>query len=79
MITAQGYDTDDLTQRQYYVYSILKKHNAALASRFIAASIRQNHSLNKFDNYTDDCDFLKNIDQIELYNKYGINMKTLYV
>lgn len=79
MITAQGYDTDDLTQRQYHIYCILKKHNAAFASKFIAYSVQQNYSLNKFDNYTGDCDFLKNIDQIELYNKYGINMKTLYV
>lgn len=63
MITVQGYDTDDLTQRQY---RILKKQNAPFASKFIAYSVLQNYSLNKFDNYIGDCDFLKNIDQIVL-------------
>ena len=51
-----GYDTDDLTDRQNYVFH---KINGTLSKiNFIASCVRNNISLNLFNNYYGDCDFL---------------------
>lgn len=51
-----GYDTDDLADRQNYIFH---KINGTLSKiNFIATCVRNNISLNQFDNYYGDCDFL---------------------
>ena len=77
-----GYDTDDLTERQNYVFRKLYNNPAAknnlLALNFLSYSVSKNFIYRKFDNYEDDCGYLLNV-KIETLNKYGIDLKSLYV
>lgn len=67
-----GYDTDDLTDRQNYIFH---KINGALSKiNFIATCIRNNMSLNQFDNYYGDCDFLTD----RQLNDLGLDREKLY-
>lgn len=77
-----GYDTDDLTDRQNHIFRKLYNNSLAknnlLALNFLSYSIRKNYRCREFDNYEDDCDYLLNI-KIETLDKYGIDLKSLYV
>ncbi|WP_270466997.1 hypothetical protein [Butyribacter intestini] len=67
-----GYDTDDLTDRQNYIFH---KINGTLSKiNFIAACVRNNISLNQFDNYYGDCDFLTG----RQLNDLGLDKEKLY-
>lgn len=76
-----GYDTDDLTDRQNYIFHKMKKNRDGIpliAVDFVRYSVRKNFRLQKFDNYEGDCDFLDTFDAADLKAKYGIDMSTLY-
>ena len=60
-----GYDTDDLTQRQYHYFCKLNKGNKPgvvrmVALNFLEYSVRKNHVQGEFDNYNGDCEWLFN-------------------
>lgn len=77
-----GYDTDDLTDRQNHIFHKLYNNslvkNNLLALNFLSYSVRKNFRCREFDNYEDDCDYLLNVKK-ETLNKYGIDLKSLYV
>ena len=72
-----GYDTDDLTQRQYHYFCKLYQNANILALNFLRNCVSQNYSLGKFDNYSMDCDYLFNIDA-RILNMCGIDLNTIY-
>lgn len=78
----RGYDTDDLTDRQNHIFRKLYNNplaeNNLLALNFLSYSVRKNFRYREFDNYEDDCDYLLNVKE-ETLNKYGIDLKSLYV
>lgn len=76
-----GYDTDDLTDRQNYIFHKLN-HNSSngitmLALNFLRHCIRKNFSLKQFNDYDGDCDYLFDVKQ-EILDRCGINLNTLY-
>lgn len=77
-----GYDTNDLTDRQNHIFHKLYNNSLAennlLALNFLSYSVRKNFRYRKIDNYEDDCDYLLNV-KIETLNKYGIDLKSLYI
>lgn len=69
-----GYDTDDLTDRQYHYFCKLK--NTLFASGFLKYCVQMNYRKKQFDNYEDDCIYLfMHREQIE---KLGINLDEVY-
>lgn len=76
-----GYDTDDLTDRQNYVFRKLYNNSVAnnnlLALIFLSYSVSKNFRCREFDNYENDCDYLLKIKK-EILDKYGIDLKSLY-
>ena len=76
-----GYDTDDLTQRQYHYFMKLNRneHNGTtgIAFCFLRHCVQQNHCLGQFDNYDGDCDFLER--RRNEVARFGINVDELYV
>lgn len=76
------YDTDDLTDRQNYVFRKLYNNpvanNNLLALNFLSYSVSKNFMCREFDNYKDDCDYLSNVKKETLY-EYGIDLETLYL
>lgn len=76
------YDTDDLTDRQNYIFHKLYNNplanNNLLALNFLSYSVSKNFRCREFDNYKDDCDYLLNVKK-ETLDKYGINLKALYI
>lgn len=81
MAMYSGYDTDDLTQRQYHYFCILKKSDVSagitmLAYNFLRSCVQQNHCLGLFDNYEDDCEYLvRRRDEVA---RFGINVDEIY-
>lgn len=73
----QGYDTDDLTDRQNYVFNQLGR-TTFIALSFLSYCVMRNNSLGLFDNYEGDCDYLVDISPDILLEDYGINLDTLY-
>lgn len=77
-----GYDTDDLTDRQNHVFHKLYNNpvekNNLLALNFLSYSVSKNFRCREFDNYEDDCDYLLSVKK-ETLNKYGIDLKELYI
>lgn len=73
-----GYDTDDLTQRQYYYYVKLRKKSPVSALVFLKQCVRNNISLGMYENYYGDCDGLKRI-SLDILEKCSINLQKLYV
>lgn len=76
-----GYDTDDLTDRQNYVFHKLYNNPAAknnvLALNFLACCVRENFQFGQFNNYDGDCDYLLNVKQ-ETLDTYRIVLNTIY-
>lgn len=76
-----GYDTDDLTDRQNYIFHKLYNNpiakNNLLALNFLSHSISKNFLYKEFNNYENDCDYLLGIKE-EILDKYGIDLDTLY-
>ena len=80
MAMYSGYDTDDLTQRQYHYFMKLNRneHNGItmLAYNFLRSCVQQNHCLGQFDNYEDDCEYLvRRRDEVA---RFGINVDEIY-
>lgn len=77
-----GYDTNDLTDRQNYVFRKLYNNpvanNNLLALNFLSYSVRKNFGCREFYNYEDDCDYLLKIEEDAL-SKYGIDLKELHI
>ena len=76
-----GYDTDDLTDRQNFVFHKLRRKGdgtTLVAMSFLKSSVEKNFRLQKFDNYDGDCSFLDRFTEAELKEKYGIDKSTLY-
>ena len=71
-----GYDTDDLTNRQYHYFNKLKR-KTLIAHNFLEHCVRKNFRLQKFDNYDGDCDYLLNAEP-ELLAKFDIDVNHLY-
>lgn len=74
-----GYDTDDLTQRQYHYFCKLtnnRKEIGVYAINFLKNCVAQNYSLSKFDNYEGDCNYL--IRHPEMAKKAGIVLSEIY-
>ena len=67
-----GYDTDNLTDRQNYVFHKIKGTLSKI--NFIATCVRNNISLNQFNNYYGDCDFLTD----RQLNDLGLDREKLY-
>ena len=78
-----GYDTDELTNRQNYVFrKLLELEKAGVKGvgsplRFIIFSIRLNYSCGCWNNYDGDCEYLEKLNQ-ETLKKYGLDLDTLY-
>lgn len=76
-----GYDTDDLTDRQNYVFRKLYNNPAAknnlLALNFLSYSVSQNFRYGEFDNYENDCDYLLKIEKTIL-DEYAIDLNDVY-
>lgn len=74
-----SYDTDDLTQRQYHYFCKLsgnKRGGTVYAINFLKSCVHQNYSLNQFENYDGDCNYL--IRHPEQAKKAGINLDEVY-
>ena len=76
-----GYDTDDLTDRQNHYFHILNNHVKGeginmFAYSFLSYCVQQNHSLDLFDNYEGDCDYL--IRYRENSEELGIVIEDIY-
>ena len=80
MAIHNGYDTDDLTDRQNHYFHVLNKgcsHGInAFALSFLSHCVKKNFSLNQFDNYDGDCDYL--ITHAESSTKLGVNLEEIY-
>ncbi len=76
------YDTDDLTDRQNYVFRKLYNNpvakNNLLHLNFLSHSVHKNFLYRRFYNYENDCDYLLNVKK-EILNKCGIDLKELYI
>lgn len=76
-----GYDTDDLTDRQNYVFHKLYNNPAAknnlLALEFLSYCVSKNFRYGEFDNYEGDCNYLFGEKQ-ETLDKYGIDLNDIY-
>ena len=75
-----GYDTDDLTDRQNYVFHKLyegSRNNLILPKMFLVSCVSKNISYREFTNYDGDCDYLLKLEP-ETLKEFGIDMKTLY-
>lgn len=76
-----GYDTDDLTQRQYHYFCKLNKGNKPgvvrmISLNFLEASVRKNRAEGKFDNYDGDCDWL--FEHAQRCEELGIDLTEVY-
>ena len=73
-----GYDTDDLTQRQYHYFcKIRDKGLKTQAIIFMKYCIMKNMGLNLFENYPDDCEWLLTHNKVCI--EAGINLEEIYV
>lgn len=58
----QGYDTDDLTDRQNFIFrTMLADQNVKdtlIPYSFISNCVKQNISLDRYDNYVGDCEII---------------------
>lgn len=77
-----GYDTDDLTQRQYHYFCILNKECKnkgtvnMFALHFLQYCVKMNMNRNQFNNYSGDCEYLfMYADKAE---EAGINLREVY-
>lgn len=82
-----GYDLDDLTDRQYYYYCIMKERPLDWCSnidikKFVAWCVQNNYEKKKFTNYDGDCNWL--IFESHYYNnkevllRIGIDVDKMY-
>lgn len=74
MAIIYGYDTDDLTDRQYHYFCKFK--NTLFASSFLKYCVQMNRRKGKFENYEDDCNYL--FMHREQAEKLGINLDEVY-
>ena len=76
-----GWDTDDLTDRQNYIFHKLNRNSTVgislLALNFLSYSVKKNFGLKQFDNYEGDCDYLSFVKK-ETLEELGIDLETLY-
>lgn len=78
-----GYDTDDLTDRQYHylqkMLSVLPNgHVNCEILSFVGHCVHKNFAFREFSNYEDDCDYLFNMKKEKL-DKYGIVLEKVYL
>ena len=74
-----GYDTDDLTQRQYHYFCKLSgdtRGGTVDAISFLKHCVTQNYRRKQCDNYDEDCNWLFNHPQAA--ERAGINLKEIY-
>lgn len=76
-----GWDTDDLTNRQHYVFCKLNNNSTSgitiAALNFLRYCIKKNHACGEFNNYEGNCDYLSRVKQ-ETLEKCGIDLNILY-
>lgn len=70
-----GFDTDDLTDRQNYVFNKLRR-KSLVALGFIEYCIWMNKSSGQFNNYDGDCDYLNKV-KPEVLKECGIDLNKL--
>lgn len=71
-----GYDTDDLTNRQYHYVCKLGK-TTAIAMSFMKYCIKMNIILGTCENYPGDCDWLLSQNPVLLAH-FGIDVNNIY-
>ena len=79
MALYSGYDTDDLTQRQYHYFCKLigdAKGSKIDAICFLKYCVAKNFNYGQFSNYDGDCDWL--LVHPEKAERAGINLEDVY-
>lgn len=73
-----GWDTDDLTDRQNYIFHKLNSSSSVgismLALNFLSYCVKKNFGLKQFDNYEGDCDYLLSVKK-EILEELDINLE----